>query len=139
MATMGSLADNIIALTKHNSEDGKKDMKKSAIRGFASEILLLVIRSSDNVQFLRRYGTQLITIAPLADPVVFTEEGIPVLAGLVRQRLEQSEAEQSSQQTKSESILSSELNQRESGKLEIYYFSKPRSWLLIGHYYHLGS
>ena len=41
----------------------------------------------------------------MADPVVFTEEGIPVLAGLVRQRLEQSEAEQ----RKSESILSSEL------------------------------
>ena len=41
--------------------------------------------------------------------LVFTEDGIPVLAGLVRQRLEQSEAEQSSQQTKSESILSSEL------------------------------
>ena len=125
VVTMGSLAENIIALTKHSSEDGKKDMKKSAIRGFASEILLLVIRYSDNVQFLRRYGTQLITIgnsdshskmselagwcAPLADSVVFTEEGIPALAGLVRRRLEQSEAEQSAQQTKSESILSSEL------------------------------
>ena len=100
-------------------------MKKSAIRGFASEILLLVIRYSDNVQFLRRYGTQLITIgnsdshskmselagwcAPLADSAVFTEEGILALAGLVRRRLEQSEAEQSAQQTKSESILSSEL------------------------------
>ena len=32
VVTMGSLAENIIALTKHSSEDGKKDMKKSAIR-----------------------------------------------------------------------------------------------------------
>ena len=59
VVTMG---DSIIALTKHTSEDGKKDMKKSAVRGFASEILLMVIRSSDNVEFMKKYCTQLLTI-----------------------------------------------------------------------------
>ena len=122
--TMGSNCDNILALCRHSSEDGKKDMKKSAIRGYASEILLMVMRSSDNVQFLKKYATQLLTIgssdshsklselvgwcSPLADPMVFTEAGISILADLVRQRVDLPEPEEI-KQTKSEHLLSSEL------------------------------
>ena len=125
VVTMGRHADNIIALTRHSSEDGKKDMKKSAIRGFASDILLMVIRSSDNIEFLKQYATQLITIgssdshsklselvgwtAPLADPVVFTEAGIGHLVEMVRSKVELSEEQQKQQQTKSETMLSSDL------------------------------
>ena len=125
VVTMGHHADNIIALTRHSSEDGKKDMKKSAIRGFASDILLMVIRSTDNVEFLQKYATQLITIgssdshsklselvgwtAPLTDPVVFTEAGIGHLVDLVRSKVELSEEQQKQQQTKSETLLSSDL------------------------------
>ena len=122
VVTMG---DSIIALTKHTSEDGKKDMKKSAVRGFASEILLMVIRSSDNVEFMKKYCTQLLTIgssdshsklselvgwcSPSADPVVFTKAGIPVLANIVKLKVEKSEEQEKQQQTKMENILCSKL------------------------------
>ena len=125
VVTMGDNADSIIALTKHTSEDGKKDMKKSAVRGFASEILLMVIRSSDNVEFMKKYCTQLLTIgssdshsklselvgwcSPAADPVVFTQAGVPVLANIVKLKVEKSEEQEKQQQTKTENILCSEL------------------------------
>ena len=49
----------LLELCRHSSQEGKKDMKKSAIRGFASELLLLCVRSSEDMDWLQRYGTQL--------------------------------------------------------------------------------
>ena len=107
VVTMGSHLSPLLALTKHSTEDSKKDMKKSAIRGFASELILLTVRSSDNVPFLKRFATQLLTTAnsdshsklaelqawcgPLSDPCVFTEAGIGHLIGLARRKVEESE------------------------------------------------
>ena len=46
------------------SEDNevKRDMKKSAIRGYASELLLLLVRSSGDVKYLKKFSTILLTI-----------------------------------------------------------------------------
>ncbi len=44
----------ILALTRHSTADGPKDMKKSAVRGYANELLLLTVRSTENVEFLTR-------------------------------------------------------------------------------------
>ena len=98
--TMGRLTDCLLALIRHSSEDGKKDMKKSAIRGYASELLLLTVRASDSVTWLQRYCGQLLQLgrsdshsklaelvswcAPLADPAVFTEAGLAGLLDTVR-------------------------------------------------------
>ncbi len=40
----------------------KKDMKKSAIRGYACELLLLVIRSSETVEFLFHFNSELLDL-----------------------------------------------------------------------------
>ena len=40
----------------------KRDMKKSAIRGYASELLLLVVRSSGDVKYLKKISNILLTI-----------------------------------------------------------------------------
>jgi hypothetical protein len=53
--TMGRHMDAILALTRHSTPDGQKDMKKSAVRGYANELLLLAVRSTDNVEFLARW------------------------------------------------------------------------------------
>jgi hypothetical protein len=52
--TLGSHLDAILALTRHSTAEGPKDMKKSAVRGYANELLLLTVRSTDNVDFLTR-------------------------------------------------------------------------------------
>ena len=107
VVTMGDHLSPLLALTKHTTEDSKKDMKKSAIRGFASELILLTVRSSDNIPFLKRFATNLLTTgssdshsklaelqawcSPLADPAVFTEAGISQLISLARRRVEESE------------------------------------------------
>ena len=107
VVTMGDHLSPLLSLTKHTSEDRKKDMKKSAIRGFASELILLIVRSSDNIPFLQRFSTQLLTTgssdshsklaelqawcSPLSDPTVFTEAGIGQLISLARRKVEESE------------------------------------------------
>ena len=118
VVTMGNHLDPLLALTKHSSDENKKDMKKSAIRGFASEIILLTVRSSDNIPFLRKYALELITTgnsdshsklaelqtwcSPLSDPAVFTEAGISQLISLARRKLEESEEQK--QQTSAELV-----------------------------------
>ena len=105
--TLGDHLDCLLTLIKHSSEDGKKDMKKSAIRGFASELLLLTIRTSDNVEFLQRYAVRLIELGkydshsklaelvtwcnPLTDNKVFTEGGVVELTEVVKRNIEQAE------------------------------------------------
>ena len=43
-------------------QEEKKDMKKSAIRGYACEILLMVVRLSDQIDYLYFYSDELLTI-----------------------------------------------------------------------------
>ncbi len=42
--------------------DVKRDMKKSAIRAYASELLLLVVRSSGDVKYLKKFSKILLSI-----------------------------------------------------------------------------
>ena len=119
--TMGNHLDCLLSLIKHSSDEGKKDMKKSAIRGFASELLLLTIRTTDNVEFLQRYAVRLIELGkydshsklaelvswcnPITDSSIFTENGITELSEVVKRNIEQTEERE---QTK-EGTLSNEL------------------------------
>ena len=57
--TSGDLMDSVLALTNHSSMDGAKDMKKSAVRGYANELLLLCVRSTENLDFLHKYSKEL--------------------------------------------------------------------------------
>ena len=118
VVTMGHHLDPLVALTKHSSDENKKDMKKSAIRGFASELILLTVRSSDNIPFLKKYAEELLSTgsadshsklaelqawcSPLSDPAVFTEAGISQLISLARRKLEESEDQK--QQTSAELV-----------------------------------
>lgn len=65
----------VIRLVKHSSDDAcakqanseeeqvrKKDMKKSAIRGYACELLLLVVRTADEVEYLKFFADELLAI-----------------------------------------------------------------------------
>ena len=57
----------LLCLVKHSGEvddenQQKKDMKKSAIRGYACELVLLVIRLADDVEYLSKFTDELITI-----------------------------------------------------------------------------
>ena len=52
--TLGRHMDALLSLTRHSTPDGPKDMKKSAARGYANELLLLTVRCTDNVEFLTR-------------------------------------------------------------------------------------
>ena len=119
--TTGDHLDCLLTLIKHSSEEGKKDMKKSAIRGFASELLLLTIRTTDNVEFLQRYAGKLVELGkydshsklaelvswcnPLTDNTVFTEGGVVELTEVVKRNIEQVEERE---QTK-EGTLANEL------------------------------
>ena len=119
--TTGDNLDCLLTLIKHSSEEGKKDMKKSAIRGFASELLLLTIRTTDNVEFLQRYAVRLVELGkydshsklaelvswcvPLTDSTVFTEGGVVELTEVVKRNIEQAEERE---QTK-EGTLANEL------------------------------
>eukprot|EP00092_Neocalanus_flemingeri_P000796 GFUD01000847.1.p1 GENE.GFUD01000847.1~~GFUD01000847.1.p1 ORF type:complete len:1287 (-),score=290.34 GFUD01000847.1:2353-6213(-) len=119
--TTGDHLDCLLTLIKHSSEEGKKDMKKSAIRGFASELLLLTIRTTDNVEFLQRYAARLVELGkydshsklaelvgwcvPLMDTTVFTEGGVMELTEVVKRNIEQAEERE---QTK-EGTLANEL------------------------------
>jgi len=119
--TTGEHLDCLLTLIRHSSEEGKKDMKKSAIRGFASELLLLTIRTTDNVEFLQRYAARLVELGkydshsklaelvgwcvPLTDNKVFTESGVLDLAEVVKGNIEQGEERE---QTK-EGTLANEL------------------------------
>jgi len=119
--TTGDHLDCLLTLIKHSSEEGKKDMKKSAIRGFASELLLLTIRTTDNVEFLQRYAVRLVELGkydshsklaelvswcvPLTDNMVFTEGGVVELTEVVKRNIEQAEERE---QTK-EGTLANEL------------------------------
>ena len=65
--SMSELLKPIIALVKHSGEvdeeqQEKKDMKKSAIRGYACEILLMVIRLSDQVDYLYFFSDELLAL-----------------------------------------------------------------------------
>ena len=53
---LGDHIDTVLILTNHSSMDGQKDMKKSAVRGYANELLLLCVRLSENVEFLSKYS-----------------------------------------------------------------------------------
>jgi len=119
--TTGDHLDCLLTLIKHSSEEGKKDMKKSAIRGFASELLLLTIRTTDNVEFLQRYAVRLVELGkydshsklaelvgwcvPITDSMVFTEGGVEELTEVVKRNIEQGEERE---QTK-EGTLANEL------------------------------
>ena len=113
--TSGRHTDCLLALVRHSSTEGKKDMKKSAIRGFASELLLLTVRTSDDMSWLRRYGSELVELGrhdehsklselvgwcgPLAElgpEEVFLESAVPQLAEIVRRFLGQ-EAERAAE------------------------------------------
>ena len=63
----------IIRLVKHTSDEKdyfaipeddqpKKDMKRSAIRGYACELLLLVVRTSNEVEYLSHFSDELLSI-----------------------------------------------------------------------------
>ena len=55
-----------VRLVQHSpvvaDSDAKRDMKKSAVRGYASEILLLVVRSSGDVTYLKKFSQILLNI-----------------------------------------------------------------------------
>ena len=53
---LGDNIETVLVLTNHSSMDGQKDMKKSAVRGYANELLLLCVRLSENVDFLSKYA-----------------------------------------------------------------------------------
>ena len=65
-----SLADflkPLLTLVQHSGDvddenQQKKDMKKSAIRGYACELVLLVIRLADDVEYLSNFTDELIAI-----------------------------------------------------------------------------
>lgn len=115
--TMGRHTDCLLALVKHSTIDGKKDMKKSAIRGYASELLLLTVRCSDDMGWLRRYGAELLNLgrhdehsklaelvgwcAPLAELGVeeaFEETAVPGLTEVVRRHLQEPEQDSGASQ-----------------------------------------
>ena len=60
--TLGNNMDIIMHLTKHSSMEGGglKDMKKSAVRGYANELLLLCVRTSEDIGFLRKYAKEFV-------------------------------------------------------------------------------
>ena len=80
-------------------------MKKSAIRGYASELLLLTVRTTDNVPFLEKYAVEMLALgkhdehSKLAELVNwasvlettehFREDGIPSLCENVKKNIEQ--------------------------------------------------
>ena len=105
--------DCLLELCRHSSQEGKKDMKKSAIRGFASELLLLCVRSSEDMDWLQRYGTQLFELgrhdehsklselalwcSPLQElgmEEAFTEDFVPGLVEILNRQLEVREGEE---------------------------------------------
>ena len=55
-----------VRLVQHSpvtsDSDAKRDMKKSAVRAHASELLLLVVRSAGDVDYLKRFGSVLVNI-----------------------------------------------------------------------------
>lgn len=107
--SMASNVDCLLALTHHSQQSGKKDMKKSASRGFASELLLMVVRGSDNAEWLGQYAGQLMVlgssdshsklselvawVSPAQDSAVFTQSGLDSLISVVKQRLDSGEPE----------------------------------------------
>merc|ERR1719400_1342082 len=55
----------IIRLAQHTKEglaEGKKDMKKSGVRAYACELLLLVARISDRLDYLAHFSPQLLAL-----------------------------------------------------------------------------
>ena len=67
--TTGNNLEIIIRFVKHSGElkEGnenatKKDMKRSAIRGYACELLLLVVRTSENLFYLDSFASELLSI-----------------------------------------------------------------------------
>ena len=105
--------DCLLELCRHSSQEGRKDMKKSAIRGFASELLLLAVRSSEDMDWLQRYGGQLFDLgrhdehsklselavwcSPLHElgmEEVFTEASVPGLVEVLNRQLETQEGEE---------------------------------------------
>ena len=55
-----------VRLVQHSpvtsDSDPKRDMKKSAVRAHASELLLLVVRSAGDVDYLKRFSSVLVNI-----------------------------------------------------------------------------
>ena len=49
-------------LKEGNNSVTKKDMKRSAIRGYACELLLLVVRTSENVSYLNYFASELLSL-----------------------------------------------------------------------------
>ena len=69
LLTTGKTLDILIRFAQHsgelkegNSSVTKKDMKRSAIRGYACELLLLVVRTSENVSYLNNFTTELLAL-----------------------------------------------------------------------------
>ena len=69
LLTTGRNLDIILRFVRHSGElkdgDGsvtKKDMKRSAIRGYACELLLLVVRTSEDVSYLNHFALELLSV-----------------------------------------------------------------------------
>ena len=69
LLTTGRTLDILIRFVQHSGElkEGntsatKKDMKRSAIRGYACELLLLVVRTSEDVSYLNYFAAELLEL-----------------------------------------------------------------------------
>ncbi|XP_040570438.1 protein virilizer [Lepeophtheirus salmonis] len=55
--------DNLEVLIRLAKHDTGKDMKKSAIRGYACELIILTIKAREDVGYLKRFSSSLIDLA----------------------------------------------------------------------------
>jgi hypothetical protein len=91
-------------LTNESNADAETRMKESAVRGYAAELVALVVRSTENATFYAKYGAALNGLVAanqddsnklahltrwveiLNQPQVFTlDGGLPVLCDVVKQ------------------------------------------------------
>ncbi len=54
--TMDSNLDGVVRLCNHTDMQGQKDMKKSGIRGYANELVLLCVRNCEQLDFITKYS-----------------------------------------------------------------------------------
>ena len=54
--TMDSNLDCVLRLCNHTDMHGQKDMKKSGIRGYANELVLLCVRNCEHLDFITKYS-----------------------------------------------------------------------------------
>jgi hypothetical protein len=91
-------------LTSDSDAETETRMKESAVRGYAAELVALIVRSTENAMFYAKYGTSLIGLVAsnqddsnklahltrwteiLNQPQIFTlDGGLPVLCDVVKQ------------------------------------------------------